>query len=198
MPRRDLKGSTYREPDKHRAGYVIFPGQGAGVGGRNGFSVPEKFSARIESIEAMQDKIDEKTRIKAEKKNILRGHSKEPLRADRAPTSKRIVHIYLRHGWHHVGDHMLTIEFATRDVTNEDIAIALRDTRRCYCTEKCLDDSSYGRDDDKSIAEVLRLRVVVAEANKIPLDGTDKHEAQIDAALSPKETDHLPSSPGES
>ncbi|MFZ2152087.1 MAG: hypothetical protein WAV09_03205 [Minisyncoccia bacterium] len=107
----------------------------------------------------------------------------DPLRPDGAHLE---ICAYLALGWNVGGDrdtHMIELSNPKRDVIEADLVATLETIRRCYCS-RCLDpDMHDGKKKTLELLMSLELRATVAEANKIPLDGTPEHEAQIDKLL---------------
>ena len=80
------------------------------------------------------------------------------------------------------GDHGFYAE------TQKELETKLRASRRCYC-EQCTDEDFVNSNLPRTAeGEVHHLRRVLAEANKIPLDGSEENEAKIDALLEGKDT----------
>lgn len=87
---------------------------------------------------------------------------------------------YIMPGWciGKRGEHLATGPVAA--VTKE-----IRMAQRCYCAA-CCNPKEWGGTNVAGVPaahEVVRLRMLVAKANKIPLTGKPHHEAKIDAAL---------------
>ncbi len=132
----------------------------------NEYEVPEKYAVRLHSIDSF--KTDQHGPY---------GRSGTFL----------VIFAYLRVGWNLDGDqqhHMIELEYTGRDAKQEDVRLALTRTRRCYC-ETCRDPESHSKKDRgvMQAIELTNLRATVAEANQIPLDGSDENEAKIDALL---------------
>lgn len=86
--------------------------------------------------------------------------------------------------------HMIECDYETRDATDADLEKALAQVRRCYC-ERCLDSemhspkerSALTQKTPRELVELLNLRKLIADANKIPVDGHPTHETAIDKLL---------------